>query len=171
MPRLLSHPIQKTTAKCVPWRDDGTIDLSEYPDATPRPAGGQYKKNRGQGRDAGNVKNAPEFVDPKELIGRLQKLADAESTSGVSRLEDALGKEQAESLLQKAYDASKAVDKRNTAVKVGKVVAKGGALAGLGYGAHRVLGPLSSSQPMAPQIIVGPFLCLLWLPCRARLDG
>lgn len=89
----------------------------------------------------GNVKNAPEIVDPKKLVGRLQKLADTESTSGVSRLEDALGKDQADALLQKTYDSVKAVGKRDTAIKVGKAVGKYGLITGgIGYGAHKVLG-------------------------------
>lgn len=84
---------------------------------------------------AGNVKNAPEVVDPNKLVGRIQKLADS------GRLEEALGSEHADSFLQTAYDAQKSLKNRGTAIKVIKGVAKGGAVAGaIGYGAHSVLG-------------------------------
>jgi hypothetical protein len=71
---------------------------------------------------AGNVKNAPEVVDPNKLVPRLQKLADS------GRLEEALGPH-AEDLLQKAYDSQKTAGQRSTAVKAVKHVA---GVAGIG---------------------------------------
>jgi len=69
---------------------------------------------------AGNVKNAPEVVDPKKLVPRLQKLSDS------GRLEEALGSAQADAMLQQAYDSEKALASRAAKIKVGKYV--GGAV-------------------------------------------
>jgi hypothetical protein len=79
--------------------------------------------NAVKGSTFGNAKNAPEIVDPKKLVARLQKLDDA------GRLADAIGDDRANDLLQQAYDSAKAMKSR-----AGKVaIAKGAAsLAGAG---------------------------------------
>lgn len=60
----------------------------------------------------GNVKNAPEVVDPKKLVMRLQKLEDS------GRLADALGKDQADALMEHAYDSAKSARRLSAAKKI-----------------------------------------------------
>jgi hypothetical protein len=67
---------------------------------------------------AGNVKNAPEVVDPNKLVPRLQKLADS------GRLEEALGPH-ADDLLQTVYDSQKATANRSGKIKAAKYVGGG----------------------------------------------
>jgi hypothetical protein len=86
----------------------------------------------------GNAKNSPEVVDPSKLVTRLQKLEDS------GRLQEALGPEQADALLQKAHDALEAMGSHGKKVKaaktVGKYVGLPAAGAALGVGGLKALG-------------------------------
>jgi hypothetical protein len=94
----------------------------------------------------GNAKQAAEVVDPAKLVNRLQKLSDS------GRLQEALGEEQADELLQKAYDGlkqgkettatnAKVTANRNLAKKVAIGTAKtAGTALGLGAGAKIISG-------------------------------
>ena len=77
---------------------------------------------------AGNVKNAPEVIDPAKLAPRLQKLEDS------GRLAEAMGKSAANDLLQAAYDAKAAAishaNKLGIAKYLGYVAGTGGVLGG-----------------------------------------
>lgn len=75
----------------------------------------------------GNVKNAPEVVDPKKLVTRLQKLEDS------GRLVDALGKQHADALMQQAYDSAKSAQTLSTVKKAAKVAVPTVGALGLGY--------------------------------------
>lgn len=78
--------------------------------------------------------STPEILDPKKLFGRLNKLYDS------GRLQDAVGQQNAQELLQHSDNAhlqqQKIVNRVDIAKKAGKIAAKaavGGAAAGLGY--------------------------------------
>jgi hypothetical protein len=93
-----------------------------------------------KGATEGNVKNAPEIVDPKKLVGRLQKLEDS------GRLAEALGDDRAEELMQSAYDSFKAFERRGKYVNRAKTTAKVvGVAGGLVEGQH-ILNVLSGSH-------------------------
>jgi hypothetical protein len=90
-----------------------------------------------KGATEGNVKNAPEIVDPKKLVNRLQKLEDS------GRLSEALGDDRAEELMQSAYDSAKAFDRRGRIVRTAKTAA---GLATAGTAGGTVLKVLSGSS-------------------------
>ena len=77
-----------------------------------------------KGATEGDIKHAPEVVDPNKLVTRLQKLEDS------GRLTEAIGAH-GDDLLTHAYDAKQAVKSRATKFRVAKRVGiGGGALAG-----------------------------------------
>jgi hypothetical protein len=90
-----------------------------------------------KGSTSGNVKNAPEVVDPKKLVSRLQKLDDS------GRLSEAIGDDHADILLQQAYDSAKAANSRATKVAVAKGAVK---VAGYGEGLNLLGHALGGSK-------------------------
>lgn len=90
--------------------------------------------NAVKGSTFGNAKNAPEVVDPKKLVNRLQKLDDS------GRLSDAIGDDRANDLLQQAYDSAKAIKSRATKVAVVKGAASLAGTGAVGGGIIHALG-------------------------------
>jgi hypothetical protein len=82
----------------------------------------------------GEGKHAAEVVDPSKLVNRLQKLSDS------GRLEAALGPEQADALLKKAYDAVEAAKGHAKNVTRAKTAAKYTAIGTGALGGLKVLG-------------------------------
>jgi hypothetical protein len=82
----------------------------------------------------GEGKHAAEVVDPNKLVTRLQKLQDS------GRLEEALGEEQADALLKKAYDAVDAAKGHAKNVTRAKTAAKYTAIGTGALGGLKVLG-------------------------------
>lgn len=86
-----------------------------------------------KGSTFGDSIHAPEVVNPKKLVDRLQKLDDN------GRLQEAIGEDGADTLIGHAYDALKSSNRRTTAGKVAKIVGIGGGVLG---GGDALLGAL-----------------------------
>jgi hypothetical protein len=79
-----------------------------------------------KGSTFGDAVHAPEVVDPKKLVSRLQKLDDS------GRLQEALGDEGADTLVGHAYDALKSANRRAVVGKVASKLAVPAAVAATG---------------------------------------